>query len=121
MCHVVIIRMVILTCTQNVRIHHCRLVASAPKASVRACVEHYPYLEIWEVARLYHVIPTYYPIGGDQFGQSEKTNYVHYTNYIKQLYKTEMIEWAYFHDNPYLLLLWLECLLDYDITTTTRY
>jgi len=97
----------------------CRLIASSPEASVGACVEHYPYLEMWEVARLYHVIPTYYPKGGHKSSQLEKASYTHYTNYIKQLYKTETIEWACFHDNLYLVLLWLECLLKYDVTMTT--
>jgi len=104
----------------GIQMYHYRLIASSPESNVRSCVEHYPYLEMWEVARLYHVYPTYYPKDSDKFSQSEKTNYTHYTSYIKQLYKTETIEWACFHDNLYLLLLWLECLLKYDVTMTTE-
>ncbi|XP_065912533.1 BLOC-2 complex member HPS5-like isoform X2 [Dysidea avara] len=97
-----------------------RLITNFPEASVEACVKNYPYLEMWEVARLYHVIPTYYPMDSDKSSETEKAGYTHYTNYINQLYKTEMIEWACFHDNLYLVLLWLECLLDCDDIMTTE-
>lgn len=97
------------------------MVSRDPSGAVELCVDHYPYLDIWEVARLYHVIPTHYPVAGkDNFSQSNESNYACYCKYIQQLYQNQTVEWSCFHDNVYLILLWMECLLRIEVSIATE-
>ena len=95
--------------------------SSDPSGAVEVCVDHYPYLDIWEVARLYHVIPTHYPATGkSSSSQSKESSYNCYCKYIQQLCQKEVVEWACFHDNVYLILLWMECLLRTEVSIATE-
>lgn len=105
---------------QYIRIHQYRMVTSDPSGTVEVCVDHYPHLQIWEVARLYHVIPTHYPTGKRNSSQSNESSYVCYCKYIQQLCEKETVEWACFHDNVYLILLWMESLLRTDVSIATE-
>jgi len=96
------------------------MVSSDPSGAVAVCVDHYPYLEIWEVARMYHVTPTNYPAQKINSNQSKESNYACYCKYIQQLCQKETVEWACFHDNVYLVLLWIECLLRTDVSMATE-
>ena len=84
------------------------------------CVDHYPYLDIWEVAQLYHVTSSHYPSGKNNSSQSDDSKYACYCKYIQQLYQKGIVEWACFHDNIYLVLLWMECLLRIEVSIATE-
>lgn len=97
------------------------MVSRDPSGAVEVCVNHYPYLDIWEVARLYHVTPIHYPTASkDKSGQSNDSRYACYCKYIQQLCQKETVEWACFHDNVYLVLLWMECLLRIEVSIATE-
>ena len=69
---------------------------------------------------LYHVTPTHYPAGKDNSNQSDDSRYACYCKYIQQLCEKGTVEWAYFHDNVYLVLLWMECLLRIEVSIATE-
>lgn len=97
------------------------MVSGDPSGAVEVCVDHYPYLDIWEVARLYHVTPTDYPTARkDSSNKSNESGYNSYCNYIQQLFQKEAFEWACFHDNVYLVLLCMECLLRNEVSLTNE-
>ena len=75
---------------------------------------------MWEVARLYHVTPTHYPFTKNDSSQSDDSKYACYCKYIQKLYQKGTVEWACFHDNVYLVLLWMECLLRIEVSIATE-
>ena len=98
-----------------------RMVSRDPSGAVQVCVDHYPYLDIWEVARLYRVSPSHYQVAGKQdSNQSNDSNYACYCKYIQLLYQKHTIEWACFHNNLYHVLLWMECLLRIEVSIATE-
>ena len=96
------------------------MVSHDPSGVVEVCVDHYPYLDMWEVARLYHVTPTHYPFTKNDSSQSDDSKYACYCKYIQKLYQRGTVEWACFHDNIYLVLLWMECLLRIEVSIATE-
>ena len=97
------------------------MVSRDPSGAVGVCVDHYSYLNMWEVARLYHVSPSHYQVAGKlESNQSNDSNYACYCKYIQQLYQNHTIEWACFHNNLYLVLLWMECLLRIEVSIATE-
>ena len=97
------------------------MVSHDPSGAVEVCVDHYPYLDVWEVARLYQVTPSHYPAANkDKSSQSDDSRYTCYCKYIQQLCQKETVEWACFHDNVYLVLLWMECLLRTEVSIATE-
>ena len=97
------------------------MVSSDPSGAVQVCVDHYPYLDIWEVARLYHVSPSHYKVASkDNSSQSNDSSYACYCKYIQQLCHNKTVEWACFHNNVYLVLLWMESLLRIEVSIATE-